>query len=108
LQNKVSQDSFTFLLRKYKKKLKVDLKIMLFLVRVAGHNLEVCCLTNELIMMIFLQDSNSKFEINKEGVEAHVSHSSEINLDRFLAYMVTAAKIGNYRFCHEAPEEVFY
>jgi hypothetical protein len=43
---KALQDSFTFLLRKTKKNLKVDLKIMLFLVRVAGHNLEVCDLAN--------------------------------------------------------------
>jgi S-DNA-T family DNA segregation ATPase FtsK/SpoIIIE len=113
---KMTPDKFLHFFEKTKKELKVDLKNhVVSSPEVAGYNLEEFAVVDERKFDnddLHLQNSNSKFEINKEALKPTISNSSEINLDPVLKPLhdytsqPEAGSVDSF-VVETAPEEVF-
>jgi S-DNA-T family DNA segregation ATPase FtsK/SpoIIIE len=114
---KISPDKVLYFFEKTEKDIKADLKsVTVFNSDTVGYNLEEFAVVDENkfeIDDVHVQDSSSKFELNKEALKPTISHSSEINLDPVLKPASgTSTSQGEVAsdesfVVETAPEEVF-
>ena len=114
---KISPEKIQQFFERSHKELKADLNQSAMFDKGKGsYNLEEFAVVDDTTAVgdeLHLQDSTSKFELNKEALKPTISHSSEINLEPILKPAVGSLKVpvdvsNSDSFVVEtAPEEVF-
>lgn len=114
---KISPEKIQQFFERSHKELKADLNQSAMFDKGKGsYNLEEFAVVDDTTAVgdeLHLQDSTSKFELNKEALKPTISHSSEINLEPILKPVVGSLKVpvdvsNSDSFVVEtAPEEVF-